>query len=64
MTRLILLAVLLGAYAPISAHADTARWCNGVLTTNGVCIGSESNVPPPTIDCRDQNDSRCWRRQR
>jgi hypothetical protein len=28
------------------AHAET-RYCNGTLTSNGVCIGSESNCDYP-----------------
>ena len=42
------------------AHAE--RWCNGILTSNNVCIGSELNVPPVIVRCNyyDSNgDSRC-----
>jgi hypothetical protein len=63
MTRILLLAFLLNAYA-LPAHADT-KYCSGILTTNNVCIGSESNAPPPTVDCTyGDGDYRCQRRSR
>jgi hypothetical protein len=54
---------------PLSLLSSLARaeqcYCNGLLTSNGVCIGSESNVPPPIIRCDyDTGDPRCWRRSR
>src|ERR1700738_3345004 len=51
MTRLILLALLLTT----PAHAE--GWCNGMLTPNHVCIGSESNVPPVIVRCDYYNGS-------
>ena len=58
MTRLILLALLLSS----PAHAE--GWCNGMLTSNNVCIGSESNVPPVIVRCNyydsgGNSDPRC-----
>jgi hypothetical protein len=50
MTRLALLAFL-ALISMQSAAAET--WCNGIIVSNGSCIGSESNVPPPRIDCDD-----------
>jgi hypothetical protein len=47
-----------------TAHADETRYCNGFLTTNSVCIGSQSNVPPPIVDCSyDSGDPRCRSRR-
>jgi hypothetical protein len=42
------------------AHADT-KYCNGILTSNNVCIESESNVPPVIVRCDypDSSDPRC-----
>jgi hypothetical protein len=44
------------------AHAET-RYCNGTLTSNGVCIGSEANMAPTIIRCDypdgSNSDSRC-----
>jgi hypothetical protein len=43
------------------AHAE--RYCNGILTSNNVCIASESNVPPVIVRCNyyegGNSDSRC-----
>jgi hypothetical protein len=42
-------------YPWVSAvHADTWR-CDGILTSNNVCIGRESNEPPPIIVCQEAN---------
>jgi hypothetical protein len=49
----ITLAVLAG---PVLA--DEVVTCDGMLTSNGTCIGSESNVPPPVVQCDGQQ---CWR---
>jgi hypothetical protein len=59
MTRTILLTLTL-----LSSPAHAECYCNVILTTNGVCIGSESNVPPPILQCDDQDDGWRWRRQR
>jgi hypothetical protein len=40
------------------AHADST-WCNGIVVSNGSCIGSESNVPPPAVYC--DASGRCYR---
>jgi hypothetical protein len=66
MTRAILLAVAIVLVVAIIAWicmqpAAAETWCNGIVVSNGSCIGSESNTPPPTVDCRDQTDSRCRR---
>jgi hypothetical protein len=61
MTRFILAiafaTVLAGtAYARDGDRLDPAyqggdiHVCRGLLTTNGTCIGSESNVAPPSYD--------------
>jgi hypothetical protein len=58
MIRLILLALTLLSSL---AHADFKQ-CNGLQTSNGVCIGSESNVPPTIIRCdyeTPNRDPRC-----
>jgi hypothetical protein len=59
MNRIMLLAIALLA-SP--GHADS-KTCNGILTSNGVCIGSESNVPPVIIRCdyydSSNSDPRC-----
>lgn len=48
-----------------SAVADETRQCTGILTSNGVCIGSESNVPPPVVYCEpNSSDPRCIRSRR
>ena len=48
-----------------NCQADETRQCNGIITSNGVCIGSESNVPPPIIDCTyNSSDPRCYRSRR
>ena len=42
------------------ARAD--RYCDGILTSNDVCIGSELNVPPVIIRCdyySSNTDPRC-----
>ena len=31
-------------------QGDDVTVCQGLLTTNGTCIGSESNVAPPSYD--------------
>ena len=57
MTRIILIAL---ALLSSPAHAD--RSCDGILTSNDVCIGSESNVPPVIIRCdyySSNTDPRC-----
>jgi hypothetical protein len=57
MTRLILLALTL-----LASPASAEKYCNCLLTTNNVCIGSESNVPPVIIRCNyegSNSDSRC-----
>jgi hypothetical protein len=59
MIRTIIAITLAMLAAP--ALADEVITCTGILTTNGTCIGSESNVPPPTVQCDGQN---CWRVQR
>jgi hypothetical protein len=64
MTRILLLALLMSLPLVMEtpAHADT-RYCNGILTSNGVCTGSESNVPPVIIRCDyadgSNSDPRC-----
>jgi hypothetical protein len=57
MTALLIALIVL---TRTPAHADT--WCNGIITSNGSCIGSESNVPPVIIRCNyegSNSDSRC-----
>jgi hypothetical protein len=57
MTHIILLVF---ALLTSPAHAD--RYCDGILTSNNVCIGSESNVPPVIIRCNydsSNSDPRC-----
>jgi hypothetical protein len=49
--RLILLALLL------TSPARAEGWCNGILTSNNVCIGSEPNVPPVIVRCDYYNGS-------
>jgi hypothetical protein len=62
MTQLISATMLIAMMA--TAHADETRYCNGFLTTNNVCIGSQSNTAPPIIDCTyDSSDSRCRSRR-
>jgi hypothetical protein len=57
-----ILVLLLLAASP--ARAD-GWWCDGIMTSNGSCIGSWRNTQPPTVDCeRDGHDPRCWRRDR
>jgi hypothetical protein len=56
MTHIILIALAL--LSP-PAHAE---WRSGIVTSNGVCIGSQGNTDPPTIDC--DSYGRCWRRER
>jgi hypothetical protein len=59
MIRAILVIITLSLF-PV-AHAET-RYCNGTLTSNGVCIGSESNMAPTIIRCDypgGSNDPRC-----
>ena len=54
----ILLALTL--IVPSTVHAE--RWCNGIVVSNGSCIGSESNVPPVIIRCNyegSNSNSRC-----
>ena len=60
MIHAIIIAWLISA-----AQADETRHCSGILTSNGVCIGSESNVPPPIVNCDyDSGDPRCYRSRR
>ena len=57
MTTLLLALTLLST----PAYAET-KYCNGILTSNNVCIGSESNVPLVIVRCNydDSNsDPRC-----
>ena len=49
MTALILALTLLSS----PAHAD---WCQGIIISNGTCIGSQGNTDPPTINCDDYPD--------
>ena len=51
MIGVILALILLTA----PAHAE--GWCNGMLTSNNVCIGSELNVPPVIVRCDYYNGS-------
>ena len=55
MTAILLALALLSS----PAHAET--YCD--LTSNGICIGSESNVPPVIVRCNYDNsgnsDPRC-----
>jgi hypothetical protein len=51
MIRLLLLALLLSS----PAHAETH--CDGMLTSNNICIGSESNVPPVIVRCNYYDNS-------
>ena len=56
MIGVILALILLTA----PAHAE--GWCNGMLTSNNVCIGSDSNVPPAIVRCdydSSNSDPRC-----
>jgi hypothetical protein len=56
------LALTLMLLSAPPAHAD---WCSGILTSNGVCIGSSGNTAPPVIYCApDSSDPRCWRQER
>jgi hypothetical protein len=59
MTAIVLALALLSS----PAHAE---WqCDGMITNNGTCIGSERNTTPPVIYCApDSNDPRCWRERR
>jgi hypothetical protein len=60
MTRIIILATAL-----LSPPANAEWQCDGIVTSSGTCIGSESNVPPPVVYCApDSNDPRCWRERR
>jgi hypothetical protein len=50
------------ALALLSSPAHAEGWCNGMLTSNNACIGSESNVPPVIIRCdyySSNTDPRC-----
>jgi hypothetical protein len=50
------------ALALLTTPAHAERWCNGILTSNNVCIESELNVPPVIVRCNyyDSNsDPRC-----
>jgi hypothetical protein len=64
MPALLLIVMMLSS----PAHADYKQ-CNGPLTSNGVCIGSESNVRPTIIRCdyeTPNRDPRCvgsWTRR-
>ena len=61
MIRLILFAILLTS-SPVHAEG----WCNGILTSDNVCLGASSNVPPVIVRCdyynSSNNDPGCWRR--
>jgi hypothetical protein len=57
MTRIIAIAFALlasSAYArdrlDPALQGDDVKVCTGILTTNGTCIGSESNVAPPSYE--------------
>jgi hypothetical protein len=39
-----MIGIILALLLTSPAHAE--GWCNGMHTSNNVCIGSESNVPP------------------
>jgi hypothetical protein len=58
MIRLTLLALLL-TLSPV--HAEKyEKYCDGILTTSNVCVGSESDVPPVIrCDYPDSSDPRC-----
>jgi hypothetical protein len=45
MTAILLALMLLAS----PARAET--YCDGILTSNNVCIGSEGNVPPVIVRC-------------
>jgi hypothetical protein len=57
MTAILLALMLLTS----PAYAET--YCDGILTSNNVCIGSEGNVPPVIVRCNYDNsgnsDPRC-----
>jgi hypothetical protein len=48
---------ILIALSLLSSPAHAERWCNGMQTSNNVCIGSESNVPPVIVRCDYYNSS-------
>ena len=48
---------ILIALSLLSSPAHAEGWCNGMLTSNNVCIGSESNVPPVIVRCDYYNGS-------
>jgi hypothetical protein len=52
-----ILVMLVLSASPV-AHAET-RYCNGTLTSNGVCIGGESNMAPTIIRCDYPDGSNC-----
>jgi hypothetical protein len=56
------IAFILAAIFLQPAHAEP-KWCNGVVVSNGSCIGSESNVPPTIVRCDypdgSNSDPRC-----
>jgi hypothetical protein len=67
MTRIAILAVAIALAVAILAYVcmqpAAADWCQGIVTSNGACIGSQGNVDPPIVQCDDQSsDSRCRRR--
>jgi hypothetical protein len=58
MTAILLALILLAS----PARAET--YCDGILTSNNVCIGSEGNVPPVIVRCNyydsgSNSDPRC-----
>lgn len=57
-----LIAIIIAALSS-PAYADDTVWhCNGILTSNGSCVGSSSNQTPPIVDCGyDSSDPRCYR---
>ena len=52
MTTIVLALALL-----LTSPAHAEGWCNGMLTSNNVCIGSESNAPPVIVRCDYYNGS-------
>jgi hypothetical protein len=59
-----MISIILLALALLSSPAHAETNCNGILTSNNVCIGSESNVPPVIVRCNyydssGNSDPRC-----
>ena len=52
MTTIVLALALL-----LTSPAHAEGWCNGMLTSNNVCIGSEFNAPPVIVRCDYYNGS-------